>query len=333
MDWIKKNSDKFALAVLALLLLVFSALIILRTTSFGETFASIQTAPPRNDQIPAVDTTVIQAAQQQLDKPVLWQPDHEKHGPLFVSRPYLIGPDGQPERTDKGGMLRPPVPNQWLTEFGLNILSSTVLEEDPDKDGFSTLDEFLGADRSPANGIADATDPTKADSRPPYHTKLFVKQYIRVPFRLLFNAFDGDPKQPDKMEFQINTLDLRQPTMFLKIGEQVTNTKFKLEKFEPKFIRNESTGEDSDVSELTIINSETQERVVLVLTKVTDSPDSYALFEYRWPQPPLNFQVKKNQEFVLKPLITERYKLIDIKETEALIQLPNGEKYTVPRLP
>jgi hypothetical protein len=148
-----------------------------------------------------------------------------------------------------------------------------------------------------------------------------------VPFRLLFNAHDGP-----EGEFQINTLDLRQPSQFLKIGDAVANTKFKLEKFEPKAETNASTGEESDVSELTLVNTETQERIVLVLAKVTDSPDSFALFHYAWPNPPLEFQVKKNQEFVLKPNIQERYKLVDIKETEALIQLPSGEKYTAPRL-
>jgi hypothetical protein len=280
-----------------------------------------------------VDTTVIQAAQSQLEKPASWLPDLKVNGPLFVARKYLIGPDGQPVNPIDGGTpLHPPIPNDWLVKYELDLLSSTVLQDDADRDGFTNLEEYLGADRASANGEADSTNPADAKSFPPYYTKLFVKQFIRVPFRLLFNAYDGTPKAPEKMEFQINTLDLRQPSMFLKIGEAVTNTKFKVEKFELKSVSNPSTGEESDVSELTLVNTETQDRVVLVLAKVTDSPDSFALFQYAWPNPPLEFRVKKNQEFVLKPTVTEKYKLVDIKETEALIQLPSGEKYTVPRL-
>jgi hypothetical protein len=334
MDWIKKHYDQFTLALVSVLLLGFSAFIILKATSFGETFASIQSSPAPNNKIPPVDTTVIQTGQQQLDKPAAWVVNLQNNGPLFVARKYLEGPDGYPMDPIKaGGMaLHPPVPNEWLTKYELDLLSGTVLDEDPDKDGFTNRDEYLGADRSPDNGDVDATNPRDAKSFPPYHTKLFVKQYIRVPFRLLFNAYDGSPQSPEKMEFQINTLDLRQPSQFLKIGDNVANTKFKLEKFEAKAETNPSTGEESDVSQLTLVNTETEDRIVLVLAKVTDSPDSFALFSYVWPNPPTDIRVKKNQEFVLKPNVTEKYKLVDIKETEAVIQLPSGEKYTVPRL-
>ncbi len=94
-----------------------------------------------------------------------------------------------------------------------------------------------------------------------------------VPFRLLFNAYDGNPKKdgPAKMEFQINTIDLKQPSEFLKIGETITKTKWKLAKFEFKSVLNPKTGESDDVSELTLVNTETKETLVLILNRVTDS--------------------------------------------------------------
>ena len=93
-----------------------------------------------------------------------------------------------------------------------------------------------------------------------------------VPFRFLFNAYDGDPKNdgPAKMEFQINTIDLRQPSEFLKLGERITNTKWKLAKFEFKSRTNAQTGEPEDFSELTLVNTETKQEVVLTLNRVTD---------------------------------------------------------------
>ena len=93
-----------------------------------------------------------------------------------------------------------------------------------------------------------------------------------APFRLLFNAYDGDPKKDglEKMEFQINTIDLRQPSEFLKIGEMVSRTKWRLTKFEINLVRNAQTGEKDDLSELTLTNTETQAEVVLVLNRVTD---------------------------------------------------------------
>jgi hypothetical protein len=134
------------------------------------------------------------------------------------------------------------------------------------------------------------------------------------------------------MTFQINTLDLRQPTLFLKIGEKVGKSVYQIQAFEQKTVDDPNLGE-RDVSELTVLNTETKDVVVLVLNQVANSPESFALFSYLWPNPPLEFRVKRIQEFVLLPNKQERYKLLDIRETEAVIQLPSGEKYTVPRLP
>ena len=93
-----------------------------------------------------------------------------------------------------------------------------------------------------------------------------------VPFRLLFNAYDGDPKKdtPEKFEFQINTIDLKQPSEFLKLGETISRTKWKLTKFKFKELKG-PTIDDEDVSELTLTNTETKEEIVLILNRVNDA--------------------------------------------------------------
>ena len=93
-----------------------------------------------------------------------------------------------------------------------------------------------------------------------------------VPFRLLFSAYDGDPKKdaPEKFTFQINTIDLKQPSEFLKLGERVPNTKWKLTKFRFKELKG-PTIDDEDVSELTLTNTETKEEILLILNRVTDT--------------------------------------------------------------
>ena len=90
-----------------------------------------------------------------------------------------------------------------------------------------------------------------------------------APFHLMFNSYDGDPKKdaPDKFSFGINTIDLKQPSEFLKIGDIVRKTKWKLAKFEYKSALNAKTGEPEDVSELTLINTETKENLVLILNR------------------------------------------------------------------
>jgi len=333
MDWIKKHYDQFALALLALVLLVFSVILILRAKGFATQFSGATvTSTPRGKVSPLV-LVPVEEARKALENPPQWADAEsrkvgtveKKRGQLFVSDRYVIGKDGTPKKPDKesfytDSLTNKPIENTWFIDHNLPLLDQNVWSQDPDGDGFFNEDEWRAS-----------TNPNKKDSRPPYHTKLFVKQFIRVPFRLLFKAYDGDPVKgtPEKFTYQLDTIDFKQPSQFLKMTEPVVNTKFKLDKFEYKTKPNPSTGESEDVSELTIINVETKEPVILVLNRVTDSPDYFMDFLYEWTTPHSIFRVKKLQEFVLKPNVTEKYKLVDSKDGRGLIQAPDGKQIEI----
>lgn len=94
----------------------------------------------------------------------------------------------------------------------------------------------------------------------------------KAPFRLIFTAYDGDPKvdKPEQMVFQINTADLRQPSEFIRLGGMIPNTLFKLSKFEYKQRLNPGFGGRGDLSELTIVHKDTGQTAVLVFNMVTN---------------------------------------------------------------
>ena len=92
------------------------------------------------------------------------------------------------------------------------------------------------------------------------------------PFRIIFTAYDGDPKKPEAMSFQSNTVDIRQPSVFLKIGETIPNTNLRLLKFEQKFLSLPNIGEPKDRSELSVINTRTNEVTALILSSVHNLP-------------------------------------------------------------
>jgi hypothetical protein len=325
MDWIKKNYDQFLLAVLALALLVAAVLLVLKAQSFGERFAGALSVPTKSKDIPALDQGVIQAAKDQANKPALWiSKNHDEL--LFTSAKYTV----------KNGVLVPwkgssiwidyltgrPVPTEWISKYGLPETDARVLEQDADADGFLNADEWR-----------ENTDPTKKESHPAYHTRLFLKQWIKVPFRLKFQTHYGDQAKPEAMDFQVNPLDAGARTKFVKIGEVIEGTKFKVIKFEFKQKLNDSTGEQQDVSELTVENIETGDKVALVLDQVVSSPSQFGRFEYMWGKKPDEpgqiIDVPKTKEFVLRPDVTIKYKLLDVSDTEAHIEGPNGEKITV----
>ena len=91
-------------------------------------------------------------------------------------------------------------------------------------------------------------------------------------FRLIFKSYDGRLDRPEKMSFQVDTLDLRQPTMFLKLGERVPKTHLKLVSFAAIEVIHPTTGDPEDISELTVRNVETGVSTVMVLRRPTIVP-------------------------------------------------------------
>ncbi len=339
MNWVKKNYDQFTLALLSLVLLAVAVLLILRTMTFPERFTSALAHINPNNTIPPVDTEVIDKAKTEFAEPKLWtvapfQGDASKNGGLiFTSKRYVVE---NHELTPVAGVVvihsrtGAEMPGQWFLDYGLSPIDPKIGVTDTDGDGFLNEDEWLFK-----------TDPLKADSHPEYHNILFLNEWVRVPFRLKFQAYDGNGKtgKSENFSFQINTLDLRQPSEFLKIGDTVANTDFKLTKFDFKEVLNPSTGVTEDVSELTVVNQKTNESVILVYDKVADSPNQFGRFDYILKKEgisdgktPFEFTVPKLGEFVLRPEVTKRYKLLDVSAEEAKILTPDGKEYVVKKI-
>lgn len=331
MDWIKKRPDQFTLALLALLLLGMGALLYKNVSSFGDQFAEALAAPTKSNQIPEVDTAKLDEARQRFEKPTVWTPRKEgenfRHsGLLFTSELYYVNKQGQIVKPGNDSLYNDsltdkPIPNRWFLANSLPLLDPNVRFQDPDGDGFLNEDEWR-----------HDSDPHNKAEHPPYHTKLFFKAQYTEPFRFLYKADDGDLTNPT---IQINPMGQR--TQFVRIGEMVQGTKIKLIKFEDKEAENPNTGGKIDVSEVTVQNIETGEEVVLVKGREVDSPNRFADFEYLWNKQHGEagqvFRVPRTKEFVLQPEITKRYKLLDVNDTGAVIQRPDGEKYQVPMLP
>ena len=314
MDWIKKHYDRLALILTSLLLLGSSLFLANEAIESRGIFANLTQSVPRNDKIAGFPMEALEQSQADLKNPTLWLPKQGR-GSLFVSDPYLIQ-DGKPVLMTTG-FSHPPVPNDWFIKNGLDLTDPDILNEDPDKDGFTNLDEWTAG-----------TDPNDPKSHPAYLTKLRLKKYIQKPFRLKFNSWDGNPAKPESLSFAIDPVDLRSHTQFCNLGETIAGTKFKVEKFEVKH-QLDANGVEDDVSELTVVNAEENKKVILIHQKTVNSPDSYALLKYLWNGDEIT--VKKDKTFVLKP-DNDVYKLIDITPTEALIESAKGEKIKIPRL-
>ncbi len=296
MESLRKNYDRVAL-IGALAILFLSAFVIFRNAvSFSDSFADLQMPPPQRPASPPGKANEVQAADQHLHQPPQWS--FSGRSGLFVPEKHFIATNGEPA-TLQTTEVHPPVPNEWFEQFGLPIADADVLDQDPDGDGFSNFDEWQGH-----------STPTDRNSHPAYLTKLKLRSFSQEPFRLVFSSRTEDT-------FGINTIDLRQPTQFVKIGDTIAGTHFKVSKFAEKAAK-DKYGTDVDVSELTLENNETHEQLMLVKERVAISPESVATFVYSW-RDRREFVVKKDQEFSLPPETDIRYKLIDVQPTKAVI--------------
>ena len=304
MNWLRANYDRAAVLAAALFLVVCAVFIFLSASGFSERFDTIQHAPPPNNQIPAGQAAEIVDAMGKLQIPSQWTSSGRSG--LFVPEKHFIGPDGQPA-TLQNTLLHPPVPNEWLEEFGLPITEADVLTQDPDGDGFTNLDEWEGH-----------TNPADKVSHPPYVAKLKLRSFAQEAFPLIFSSSVGDT-------YAINSVDQRMPTQFLQVGEMVAGTKYKLAAYTEKY-DTDKYGTTMDVSELTLEQVDSHDLVTLVKERRATSPESVANFLYTWDGAEQAFAVKKDQEFSLKPLEEIKYKLLDVQPAKAIIidtQKPN----------
>jgi hypothetical protein len=296
MDWVRTNYERLLLIAAAVLLFVCSIFVWRGAAQFNSQLTIMPPAPALKTASPMAKAQELDAAVEKLHQPPQWT--FGGRSALFVSEKHFIGANGLPA-TLQTTEVHPPVPNEWLEQFGLPIADADVLDQDPDGDGFNNLDEWSGH-----------TNPTDPNSHPEYHTKLKLKSATEELFRLVFSSWVGD-------SFAINTIDMKQPTQFVKVGDSIKGTRFKVAKFVEKYQPNKY-GTNIDVSELTLEQEETHQQLALVKEKVAVSPESVATFVYTWGRHQ-DFQVRKDQEFSLKPLEQINSKLVEVEPAKAVI--------------
>jgi hypothetical protein len=308
MDWLKNHYDKAILTAASLVLLACCALIIGRAQSFPERFAERDSGQPADNTIKPLPTQDLASALAKLTSPQNWL-GHD--GSLLVSRPYVLMDGALIDPLEGSKNLHEPIKNSWLIKYDLPYWESDIKEQDADGDGFSNLEEYLAG-----------SDPRDKNSIPPFYTKLRLVRFISKPFRLIFTG------TPDGGQtFTINTKDRGTKTQFLELGEMIEGTPYKVISYEKKTERRNEI--DFDASLLTIENTETGQKIVLVANKEANDPTSFAEFLYLFDNS--TFTVKKDDEFSLPPEPDRKYKLIDISEKEAVIQdQKTREQHKVP---
>lgn len=213
MDWLKKKYEKLLLGAFGIFALIVGVWLSISAFLGGDSASQSSTVEGNK-----LGDTQGESAQKALSnlvalssKPIWTSPKVGEHGRAAaftgppevqkaeVEKPFAIF-DSEP--------LRPPVPNWWLYQNGLDITITTILEIDSDGDKFSNLEEWEGK-----------SNPRDPESKPAFYAKLILDSIQEEPYTIRFaNSVDdtelqikrllplgpGDPPKPmGKLDYKI----------------------------------------------------------------------------------------------------------------------------------
>lgn len=264
---------------------------------------------PQKEVFPPVKTDQTQIATNYVKRATDWTLPSKgtppKPLPLFVSIPIveiegstidMLNPDAR--------QIRPPVSNDWLLSNNLDFLNKNVLQLDPDRDGYTNLEEWTGK-----------TDPRDQKSHPPYADKLVMKKRHAQIYRVVFAA------RPDDTRFQIRRLPSskwpKPDNFYLGIGETSGDNQIRLDSFEEKQATS-NIGIKVDASVLAVTFLPKGTKFELIRNVAKDIPTYYAELEFLLDSGK-TFFVKEGDTFPLALDPGTKYRLVKVTEDSATI--------------
>jgi hypothetical protein len=231
--------------------------------------------------------------------------------------PFCNTPSGPPPAPPSSDEDKDGVNDDWERKYGLNTRDAADAALDPDRDGFTNIEEFRSD-----------TNPNDVESHPDFATKVRVENAYRVPFTLRFKSHmkGGDGSRV----FQVNTVN-NGKTYIVKLGEKVgeKGDEFVVDSFDltvtNKAIPGITGAHPTDVSVLTVMRGD--RRIPLVLNQPVDWPEVRAVISF--PTDGTNWVRKTGDKFELRKV---SYIVMDIDIAARAVVLrrsDSGTTYTV----
>ncbi len=289
MNWIQKNYERALLVFSAVLALLGSGWIIFKASSFGSRFMTDE--PALREKLEPLSADAITEASRRVSAVPQWPINLDM--PLFSSTPFLVMNDKPSEpfrmRDAEGDKLRNPVTNIWLVDNDLDYTAIDVLEQDPDRDGYTNLDEFEAG-----------TDPNSSLSKPGWETKLYYVERVEVPLTIKLNSFDNGTCSVAFITQGADGAEQRR-NEFLKIG--TPSARFEPGRFTITEVKNETVqrfGSPTQVAVALMTDAKNPRagKIRLEQGSLVPNPSYTAKFSYTLTAE--TFETKEGEDFELR---------------------------------
>ena len=199
----------------------------------------------------------------------------------------------------------------WFKKHHLDLTDTKMLDADSDADGFSNRDEFM----------AD-TDPHDPNSRPGIHKQMRLKQYTEVRLPVVLEEVSGDTAR-------VRRLDGEERTETVRAGQTVKGLHWKVERVQSKQDVDKN-GDPVDLSSLTLTDTDTNERTILMKNLPTRTGDSFA--ELASQDGATTVKVKQGETFHWPDESGPEFKVIDLRPDQIVVQeMATRKMWTIPK--
>lgn len=198
----------------------------------------------------------------------------------------------------------------WFKKHRLDLNDPKMLDADTDGDGSSNRDEFM----------AD-TDPHNSEARPGIHQQMRLKQYTEVRVPVVLEDVNGETAR-----LRIND-EARTETV--RAGQMVRGMRWKVERMKSGQDVDKN-GETVDLSSITLIDTETNERTVLKKNLPTRTGDTFS--ELTSEDGSKTLKVKEGETFHWPDESGPEFKVIDLRPEQIVVQeVATRKMWTIPK--
>jgi hypothetical protein len=204
----------------------------------------------------------------------------------------------------------------WFRKYQLDLNDPKMLDSDADGDGVSNRDEFM-ADTNPRDA---KSRPASSIAATESHAALRLKQYNEVRLPIILESVQGGTAK-------IKRLDGSEKIETVKEGQMVPGLNYKVEKVQSRR-GTDKHGSAVDASRITLEESTTQEKTILVKDMPARAASSYAVLTSE--DGSSSITVKQGDTFTWPKEGGVTYQVIDLRSDQAVLQEEaSGRMYTV----